>query len=89
MREPGFIFEKKPYMGNLIAWVHTGYIRKLDAMDGAPVKQEIPPDLDALKKSELIDLLDGLGFSMDDIDGTGSGGLVTKADLIQFIKSKA
>jgi hypothetical protein len=89
-REPGYVFERKPYMRNLIAWVHTGYIRKLDLMDDATpaAKQEIPPDLDKLKKAELIDVIDGLGFSIEDIVGTGSGGLQTKADLIQFIKSK-
>lgn len=87
-REPGFIFEKKPYMKNLIAWVHTGYIRKLDEMDSSPTQQEIPPDLQGLLKAELIDLMDGLGYSLDDVDGTGSGGAVTKPDITGFLESK-
>ena len=88
--DAGDQFDRLPYMRNMTAWVHTGWIRRLHEMDTAvpAAKQEIPPDLDKLRKSELIDVIDGLGFSIDDIPGTGSGGATTKADLIVFLESK-
>ncbi|KPK43089.1 MAG: hypothetical protein AMJ65_06865 [Phycisphaerae bacterium SG8_4] len=87
--QKGDTFERLPWMGPLTAWVNKGNIRRVTNDDGQSAKQEIPPDLDSLKKAELIDVIDGLGFSIDDVTGTGSGGNVTKADLILFLKSKA
>jgi hypothetical protein len=90
LREVGYEFDRQPYHKNLIAWVHSGHIRRLDVMSVAPksAKQPIPPDLSGLKKAELIDLMDGLGFSLDAVEGTGSGGAVTKPDITRFLESK-
>jgi hypothetical protein len=46
---------------------------------------ELPSDLSSLKKAELFDLAEELGIAK--IEGTGSGGLITKADLVRAIKS--
>lgn len=88
--EVGDTFERQPYMGSMVAWVHNGTVRKLDIMDEAPrpAKQEIPLDLKRLNKAELIDLMDGLGYGLDEVEGTGSGGAVTKPDIKRFLESK-
>lgn len=51
-------------------------------------RADLPADLDSLLKAELVDLVEGLGFSTDDIKGTGSNGLVTKADIVKFIEDR-
>lgn len=55
------------------------------ARPSAPASSNIPKDLSKLKKPELFDLAEELGI--DKIEGTGSGGLVTKADLVRAIKN--
>lgn len=88
--EAGETFEKQPWMGSLIAWEHNGHIRRLDEHDVAiqPAKQVVPEDIDGLTKAELIDLLDGLGLGLNDVEGTGTSGAVLKTDIVRFIKSR-
>jgi hypothetical protein len=66
-------------------WVRAGHVRVVD--DGAPpVKRPVVTvDLGGLKKAELVAMVGERGRSLDDITGTGSGGSVTKKDLVKFL----
>jgi hypothetical protein len=88
--EPGMEFPIVPSQ-NWRPLLSMGWIEKVE--DSVPISVQptrpraptIPADLSKFKKAELFDLIDELGIG--EIDGTGSGGLVTKADLIRAIKS--
>lgn len=90
--EPGMEFPVRPYL-RYDYLLSMGWIER--AIDGASVpapaqvssqlRSVLPANLSSLKKAELFDIADELNIGT--IDGTGSGGLVTKADLMRAIKA--
>lgn len=88
--QPGDEIVVEPFM-KIGPWVRMDYVRVVDDGDSAPLPVPVKGpvvdavDLDGLKKAELVALLGERGRSLDDITGTGSGGLVTKNDLITFL----
>jgi len=92
VHERGDAIDVKPWM-KIGPAVKMGWIERFDdATDPLPAaskaRAEIPDDPDTLLKAELVDLIEGLGFSTEDVRGTGSNGLVTKADLVQFLNDR-
>ena len=81
-----------PWM-KIRSWIELDYIRVVEDDEATPppvpVKEpvvEVAEDLAGLKKAELVALLGERGHSLDDVQGTGSGGAVTKADLVAFLE---
>lgn len=69
-----------------------GWIERVSEETPAPAppqpstpRSTLPDDLSSLKKAELFDLAEEL--SVGNVEGTGSGGLITKADLVRAIKA--
>lgn len=91
IREPGDIVVYEPWM-KIGPAEKMGIVSKVDDEGNLPAparaRAGLPEDLESLKKAELVDLVEGLGFDTDDVEGTGSGGLVTKADLVTFLNDR-
>ena len=90
--QPGDEIVVEPFM-KIGPWVHMDYVRVVEDSDAAPlpapVKEPVvavAEDLGGLKKAELVALLGERGHSLGDITGTGSGGSVTKHDLVSFLE---
>jgi hypothetical protein len=91
--EPGDEFVVEPYM-KIRAWIERGLIRVVESDDAPaspppadePVAETSSDDLTELKKAELVAMLGESGHSLEDVEGTGSGGSVTKQDLVDFLK---
>jgi hypothetical protein len=69
-------------------------LAKVKAEEGETVVKEEPEaaspsftDLENKTKAELIELLPGVGFTLETVEGTGSGGAVLKKDLIAALNS--
>lgn len=90
--QPGDELVVEPFM-KIGPWVKLDYVRVVEDGEAAPLPvpakepvAAVAEDLDELKKAELVALLGERGHSLDDITGTGSGGSVTKKDLVAFLE---